>query len=161
MLFRSSALFVEEQAGRVVGFVAGTSSSRSMYRRLLGRWPAVAWSLRGSLISPSRLGGMLSVARHVRSGGPRLPDLPPAELLSIAVCPEQRGTGVAERLFRRLETHFASRGVTNFRIVAGESLLPAHRFYERMGARLVARFQMHEGSNSLIFVRPCPTGGST
>jgi len=151
----SSVLFVEERAGRVIGFVAGTTGARSMYRRLLRRLPSVLWSLRGSLISPRRLAGMLKIARYVRHGGPSLPALPAAELLSIAVEPACRGTGVAEGLFRRLETHFGARGVEAFKIIAGEQLEPAHRFYRRVGARLEARFALHAGAESLVFVREC------
>jgi glycosyltransferase involved in cell wall biosynthesis/ribosomal protein S18 acetylase RimI-like enzyme len=153
-----SALFVEEHAGRVTGFVAGTTNARSMYRRLFRRLPAVLWSLRGSLVSPRRLAGMLSVVRYVRGSGPKLPDLPSAELLSIAVSPDQRGKGVSERLYRRLESHFAAQGVQRFKIIAGEALIPARRFYERVGARLVARFNMHAGAESLIFVHDCGKG---
>ncbi len=150
-----SVLFVEERCGRVVGFVAGTSNARSMYRRLLRRLPAIAWSLRGSLASPSKLSRMFNVARYVRQGGPKLPELPTAELLSIAVDPSARGTGVAERLFRRLETHFESRGVASFKIVAGEALQPAHRFYRKVGATLQARFALHADAESLVFVKDC------
>lgn len=153
-----SAMFVEMEGDRVVGFVSGTIRPRAMYRRLLSRLPAVAWSLRGSLVSPRRVMGMFSVARYMRGGGPGLPHLPVPELLSMAVDPAHRGKGVAERLYRTLEAYFTSHGVRAFKIVAGEALVPAHRFYEKMGARRMARFQMHEGATSIVFVHETCAG---
>lgn len=150
---RRSALFVEQEGTRVIGFVSGTTNPRSMYRQLLWHLPAVIWSLRSSLISPKRLAKMCNVARYMRGGGPKLPDLPPAELLSMAVATSHRGCGVAERLFRRLEHRFDEQGVPAFRIIVGEPLVPAQRFYQRMGAQRAAHFEMHQGAKSLVFVR--------
>ena len=80
-------------------------------------------------------------------------ELPSAELLSIAVAPHARGSGVAERLYRRLEEHFAGRGLSAFRITVGDSLAPAHRYYRRMGAVPAGRVEVHAGEGSVVYVQ--------
>jgi ribosomal protein S18 acetylase RimI-like enzyme len=79
--------------------------------------------------------------------------LPKAELLSIVVDGAFRGNGHAEDLYRRLCGHFQSRGVPAFKIVVGEALEPAHRFYQRMGARPVALLEVHKGEPSTVYVQ--------
>lgn len=145
-------LHVETRQGRVVGFVAGTSGRGSLLRGLLSHLPSAIWSLRGSLVRPSRLLGMVRLARHLRgssdtsdAGGRR------AELLSIAVAEEARGTGVAERLYRRLETDFHRLGIHSFRIVVGSNLATARRFYARMGAREAGETKVHAGHDATLY----------
>jgi len=57
-----------------------------------------------------------------------------------------RGSGTAERLYRALNDHFRAIRVPAYRIVVGESLLPAHRFYTRMGAKPVETVRIHGAS---------------
>ena len=148
-----SVLLTEERAGRVVGFVSGGLGMGPIYRRML-RYPLMlAWTLLPSLWRPARIARILDILRYGRS----LPDvdvqLPKAELLSIAVDPEARGSGVAERLYRRLEAHFSGQGIPAFRITVGDALAPAHRFYQKMGAQVAGRMEVHAGTGSVIYVQ--------
>ena len=152
-----SVLHTEEQGDRVVGFVAGTTGTVSLLRGLLWHLPSTLWSLRASLLRPDRLLGMIRVVGHMRQQSRTGEDrYPRAELLSISVSPEARGTGVAERLYRRLEAFFQSRAIGEFRIVVGSTLEPARRFYARMGARDVGEVQVHADRPSRIYVASVP-----
>lgn len=149
---QGSVLLTEEQGGRVVGFVSGGVGMGSIYRRMLRNPVALGLSLLPSLGRPKRLKRILEILRY--SGGTEsAAALPQAELLSIAVDRAVRGSGVAERLYRRLEDHFAKRRVGAFRITVGDSLAPAHRYYQRMGAKPVARVEVHAGEGSVVYVQ--------
>jgi len=149
---KNSFLILEWEGGKVIGFTSGTSNSKAMYSQLFRHLPSLIWSLRTSLISPSKIAGMFSTARYLRGGGPKPANIPSAELLSISVDTSHRGKGVADRLYHSLELEFAARGIQSFKIIVGQELLPAHKFYKRMGASEVGQFQLHRGASSLVFV---------
>jgi len=145
-------LVVEEADGRIVGFAAGGYGMGPIYRELLRRPVRLFAALLPSLLHPARLWRMLEIVRYGR-GGRLPPDLPEAELLSIAVAPGHRGTGCAERLYHALSRQFLARGTRAFRIVVGAGLAPAHRFYLRRGARPVAGLEVHRGAASVVYVQ--------
>ena len=47
---------------------------------------------------------------------------------------------------------FLNRGITECKIVTGESQDKARRFYESLNAQQVAETEIHSGAKSLIFV---------
>lgn len=152
-----SVLLVEEQGGRVIGFVSGGLGMGPIFRRMLRHPIRLGFSLLPSLLNPKRLKRIIEIVRYGSgSGGPS--GMPHAELLSIAVDPFARGNGVAERLYGRLQAHFAERGVPAFRITVGDSLAPAHRYYQRMGAKPVGRVEVHAGEGSVVYVQQIATG---
>lgn len=147
----SSVLITDEVDGVVRGFVAGGVGMGPIYWRMMCYPFRLALALLPSVIRPRRVKRMLEVLSYER-GRAVVEDLPSAELLSIAVDPAWRGTGVAESLYARLRSHFADKGVSRFRIVVGEALEPAHRFYRRMGAHPAGSIEVHRGVGSVIYV---------
>lgn len=153
-------LIVERSGGRVVGFIAGGSSMRLVYRRMLHAGPRLALALAPSLWRPARLRRMLEIVRY--GGGGKLDaDIPAQELWSMAVDPDHRGTDCAEKLFRRFAEQLRARRVDAFRIVAGNDLARAHRFYRKMGAVPRTSLELHAGSASTVFVCRTRGGGAS
>lgn len=153
-----SVLLVEQHAGKVVGFVSGGLGMSAIYRRMLGHPLPLALALAPCVWHPGRLWRVLEILRYGRSSAQR-GDFPDAELFSIAVSPQWRGQQVAERLYLRLVEHFSQCGIQAFKITVGEALVPAHRFYRRMGAVAVADVQVHGGECSLVYLhRLVPAG---
>jgi ribosomal protein S18 acetylase RimI-like enzyme len=146
----SSVLLLARHEGKVVGFVTGAEGMGSIYRELLRRWPRLALALLPALLSPRKVWKIAEIVFMGRKAQP-LPNLPQAELLSIAVDPGQRGLGYAAALYAGLVQHFRERHVDGFRIVVGDSLAPAHRFYQRMGATPVGRIEVHKGQSSVMY----------
>ena len=152
-----SVLLVARVNGKVVGFVAGATGMRPIYKRMLGYWPQLFWALLPSLFSPRRVWRIIEILRYSRSsGGISGAALPAAELLSIAMAPQFRGQRHAETLYQELCEHFLSRGLPAFKIVVGSALAPAHRFYQRMGAVAAAEVEVHQGSASTVYVQALP-----
>lgn len=148
----ASVLLVEERDGRVVGFVAGASGMGAIYKRMLRSPLRLGAALLPSLIRPKRVLRILEILRYSR-GHSLPPDVPEAELLSIAVDASYRGQQIADRLYRRLEEHFQKMGLSSFRIMVGDALAPAHRFYRRMGAVSHSSMEVHEGERSTIYLQ--------
>lgn len=148
-------LIVEEREGRVLGFVAGAAGMHGIYRRLLRRPLPLVLALAPSMLRPSRLRRIFEILRYGRSDGGGQ-HWPTTELLSIAVSLDSRGQGIAESLYQRLIDHFRSRGIADFRIVVGDALAPAHRFYRRMGAVPAGRIEVHAGEGSKVYVQAIP-----
>jgi len=146
----SSVLIVEEEAGHLRGFVSGGAGLGPVYRHLLKRMPALIGALWPVFFSPSKLGRVVEVLLHTRKQVAE--GLPAAELYSIAVSPEFRGSVVAERLYTALRKAFAERGITDFMIVVGDALTPAQAFYRKMGAEPKTSVQVHGGVRSIVFV---------
>lgn len=152
-----SVLLVARVNGEAVGFVAGATGMRPIYKRMLRYWPQLFWALLPSMLSPRRVWRIIEILRYTRSsGGASGAVLPAAELLSIAVVPTFRGQHHAENLYRALCERFSGRDLPAFKIVVGATLTPAHKFYRRMGAQPAAEIEVHQGATSTVYVQTLP-----
>lgn len=146
-----ATLLVAEEDGRVQGFITGGVGMGPIYRRMMRSPMRLGLALAPAMLRPAKVRRILDIVRYSGDGG--LPDgLPDAELLSLAVAPEWRGKSVAEGLYQRLVEDFRKRGVGAFRITVGETLAPAHRFYQRMGASVAGEVEVHGGEKSKVYV---------
>jgi ribosomal-protein-alanine N-acetyltransferase len=62
-----------------------------------------------------------------------------AEILSIAVAPQQRGRGLSRELFLTHLGHLAGRGVRTVFLEVEENNMPARRLYDRTGFAVVGQ----------------------
>lgn len=147
----ASVLLTALDEGRVVGFVAGAVGMGSIYRELVRRWPRLFVALLPAMASPKKVWRIMETLL-VGKKTHLLTDLPPAELLSIAVDPAHRHHGHAQGLYVDLVRQFQVRGVDRFKIVVGESLMGAHRFYRKMGAKPAGQIEVHRGQASVVYV---------
>ena len=148
-----SVLIVKSEQGNVVGFVTGLAGPMTLvYKRLMRRFLIWSMPLFPVLCSPSRMSRVAEILRYTKKGAPRT-DLPTAELLSIVVTPDHRGNGTAVALYLDLKAYFKQMQVTRFKIVVGENLAPAHKFYQRMGAQPLAELELHQGTKSVVYVQ--------
>jgi ribosomal protein S18 acetylase RimI-like enzyme len=148
-----SVLIVKCEQGKVVGFVSGLAAPMSVvYRRLMRRFLIWSMPLFPVLGSPARMSRVVEILRYAKSESPHL-DLPTPELLSIVVASDCRGKGVAESMYADLIDYFRQVQVAKFKIVVGEKLLPAQRFYDRMGALPLAEMELHQGAKSVVYVQ--------
>ena len=149
----SAVLLVETRELGVVGFVSGAENMLVIYRQMLRHWPQLIRSLLPSLLNPIRVWRIFEILLHSRNEASPS-GLPSFELLSIAVDLKYRGKGVSERLYEGLINHCRASKKPAFKIIVGEALLPAHRFYRRMGARVVGEVCVHGDQCSLVYAQP-------
>lgn len=144
-------LLVEEQDGRVVGFIAAAARIAPIYRRML-RYPfRLTRHLLPCCVRPRALRNIMEILRYSKGTGLDRA-LPEAELLSLVVAPQDRGKAVAEHLYGRLADAFRRRGISAFKLIVGEELEPAHRFYRRMGATAAGSIHLHRGRSSSVYL---------
>ncbi len=133
--------------GHVQGFVAGSTRPGAFYRQFLRRrGPRSALLLAGRALRPAAARRILETVRHVGregGGGP--------ELLSIAVGPPARRTGLGSGLVLKLEEHLRSEGAERLSVVVGSGNRPARAFYERLGFHPVGGIEVHRGARSLRY----------
>lgn len=147
-----SELVVVRAKGRIVGFIAGSQDIRDVYRIMLRSPVRLLTALLPAFVSPKTIFRIFETVMFSKKGGVLDFDLPSEELLSISVLPEFRGMGYAEELFKSLVSEFRSRNIGCFKIVVGEALEPAHRFYKKMGARPIGNVTVHKGVGSIVYV---------
>jgi ribosomal protein S18 acetylase RimI-like enzyme len=148
----SSVLIVERQDDEIIGFVAAAESMLPIYSQMCKHFIKLFLYLFPVLIHPYKLMKIIEIFQYTR--GASISDtIPKHELLSIAVKQKYRNCGVAQRLYKKLEEYFFSRGITAFRIVVGNSLKAASKFYLKMGAVMVADINVHRSTKAHIFVQ--------
>ena len=145
--------FVAERDGRIVGFASGVLDWRGFYREFLRRHLTLAVRVFLAGFRRGRWRRLLETSRYAASG-----TLPPAELISIALEPEARGSGISGELVRHVLTEFAGRHVLAVRVTAGGENTPANRLYERMGFRLHSFMEIHPGETAAVYVIALPPG---
>ena len=143
--------FVAERDGRVEGFASGVADWRAFYREFLRRHPGLAARVLLAGFRRGRWRRLLETSRYAIAEA-----LPPAELVSIAVAPEMRGSGISGDLVRHVLAEFAARRVPAVRVTAGEANAPANRLYERMGFRLHSYLEIHPGEHAAVYVIALP-----
>lgn len=150
-------LITESKDGRVIGFVSGASCLRPIYKHMLLKCGRLAVALTPILLEPTKILRILKLIAYsfsnsrISSCGKPLPDF---ELLSISVARDERNAGVAQRLYERLIEYTTEHNIRGFKIVVGEDLGDAHRFYLRMGATPVPGVLIHGHQKSQVYVQP-------
>jgi ribosomal protein S18 acetylase RimI-like enzyme len=139
--------FLVERDGRIIGFACGVVHWRRFYLEFLRRNVRLAMRAVVSGIRRARWRRLLETTRYASSGA-----LPPAELVSIALEPEARGTEIAGELARRVLDEFAARQVRAVRVTAGGDNVPANRLYEKVGFTLHSRTEIHPGETAVVYV---------
>lgn len=149
-----AVLFTEVDNGKVLGFVAAAEGMGPIYRQMLNDWPRLVRTLAPVALSPRKVWRIVELLRHKKRDETTGPgEVPKLELLSIAVAPAALRQGVARRLYFRLMDHARETGAPGFRIVVGDGLYAAKRFYTGMGAVPKTTVTVHGGSNSTVYVQ--------
>jgi ribosomal protein S18 acetylase RimI-like enzyme len=148
----------EDGPPRVIGFVAGATSVRGLYREFLVKdgfqaavssAPQLARSLPG-VFETLRYGapGRASERGPVRED--QVPRVPESELLAIAVAEGGRRRGTGAALVAAFQSAAAARGSRSARVVVGADNRSAIALYEESGFRTVRHLELHAGTTSLL-----------
>jgi ribosomal protein S18 acetylase RimI-like enzyme len=152
----------EDGTCKIVGFVSGVDDIAVFHRWLTRKhFPRAAFRLLPSLAMhaclPSMWRKLAELLFYPRKAKKLDVELPAAELLSLGVAESHRRHGIARELYVQLMNHFQQQHVPAFRILVGGQLPEAPAFYQAQGALEVARFELHAGGQTLVFVQEVPT----
>jgi GNAT superfamily N-acetyltransferase len=141
---------VVEEEGKIIGFVSGTVSVGGFYKEFLKK----NFLMASIILLPKFLN--LKIARRIFETFfypvKKEQNLPNAELLSIVVEKNYQGKGISQKLFERLVEEFSKKGINQFKVVVGSNLIPACKFYEKMGGVLQQEIEIHKGEKSRVYV---------
>jgi ribosomal protein S18 acetylase RimI-like enzyme len=144
-------LVVAEDGGGVLGFLAVAEDTGRFYRDFLVHDGLAA----GVAAAPNVARAPRHVWETLRYGmGGGDADLPPAEVLAIAVDGRARGGGVGRALLAAGLDDLRDRGVTAARVVTALDNEPALRMYEGAGFRRHSRVEVHAGVAQQVLVWP-------
>jgi len=144
-------VIIVEDDERVAGFISGTTDMRKLnafFRRK--NFFKAFFLLFPRMFRPSVCRKIIEdVFYSIRKPAASLPD---AELLSIAVKKDYRGKGVGAKLFAALVCEMREKKINNFKILVGENLKDAQKFYERMGCEAAGKEELHKGEVSKVYI---------
>ena len=147
---KSSFGFVAEKDGKVLGFVAFTTSLNKLYKSvILKRGPLFALLLAGKMFSLERVKRVFETLFY--PGRTRKMNLPPAELLSIAVARQERGKGLASQLIEKGFQRCRKKGIDKVKVLIGADNRLGNKLYIKFGFELVGQIVNH-GVLSNIYV---------
>jgi len=79
--------------------------------------------------------------------------LPSGELLSISVSSDCQATGIGCQLVKALEEYLIKNNISRYKVVAGEELLGANKFYLKNGFVLASQIRIHGESLSNVYIK--------
>ncbi len=147
---KSSFGVVAVRNGKVLGFAAFTTNLNKLYK-------SVVW--RKGLIFTLLLAGNVWSFKQVKKmfetlfypARTKKMNLPSAELLSIAVGPEERGKGLAGKLIEKGFQHCRKTGIDKVKVLIGADNKAGNKMYLKFGFKLIGQIVNH-GVLSNIYV---------
>jgi ribosomal protein S18 acetylase RimI-like enzyme len=143
----SSFLIVAVEGGNSVGFIAGSTDVRALYRSFLWRdGVTAALGVLRDLIPNWRR--VVETLHHGSSDG--VGTGRGAELLAVAVGRSHKGLGIGRALVEAFLREVTRRGLSEAHVVVASDNTSAVRLYERAGFVVASQFELHPGTESLV-----------
>ena len=143
---------------QIDGFVAGVTSQRSYYRRVLRRhwWRFAMSAMHSAVRKPSIVPRLFRALRRPAETGD---SAAAAALMSIGVRPESEGRGIGGVLIESFCREMAARGVEDVCLTTDkDDNARANFFYQRHGFRVSRSFTTPEGRPMIEYVRSVREG---
>lgn len=158
-LIQEELVFVFRNDHKTVGFVSCSMHSDGMMKKFLISCPASLVKLGWMLIkNPKILLPLFETFRapsrsHTNSGSQSELKLPSTELLSICVDPVFQKEYIGTQLLHALEQHLCLLGINKYKVIAGESLVGANKFYLKNGFEFATKINIHGDVLSNIYTK--------
>ncbi|HPO61064.1 MAG TPA: GNAT family N-acetyltransferase [Exilispira sp.] len=147
---KESFCIVAEESDKILGFVSMTENVSKLYKSFIKKnFAKIIIMLFPKILNVKILKKIYETLKYPSE---KLPDLPDAELLSIVVDSNYQGKNISRLLFEALLYECDKRNIKSFKVVVGDNLARAKRFYEKMGGKKVNHIEVHKGEKSLIYV---------
>jgi ribosomal protein S18 acetylase RimI-like enzyme len=138
--------------GPAFGFVAGAADLSALYRRFVVRDGVPA-----GIVAAPRLASSIPRALETLRYPDATGDLPPAEILAVAVDELVAGEGVGAALMAGACKRFTMMGVTRAKVVTAAGNEAALRMYQKAGFVPHSRIEVHAGAESEVLVWNSPS----
>jgi len=147
---KSSLGVVAVRNEKVIGFVAFTTNLNKLYKSIIRRKGLkFALLLAGNVLSLRRIKKIFETLFY--PARIKKMNLPAAELLSIAVGPEERGKGLAGKLIEKGFQHCRKTGIEKIKVLIGADNKAGNKLYLKFGFKLIGQIVNH-GVLSNIYI---------
>lgn len=149
-------LCVYEEDDQVLGFVSFTPNTSKMMKRFVFYNFDFAISLfLKTIIKPEFMKKLLEtfLAPFKSTKSTKSTRLPKGELLSISVSPNCQASGIGSQMVKALEEYLKQNKITTYKVVAGEELIGANKFYLKNGFVLANQIRIHGEKLSNVYVK--------
>lgn len=128
---KGSMILVAEAEKSVIGFIAGTINTKSLYKKILFKnWLQFVIPLLKFLFNLRIYPKIVeTIIYGFKKHGQTSHEICEAELLSIAIADSRRGNGIGKRLVEALEKYFKENGINQYKVVTFSEDEQANRFY--------------------------------
>ena len=155
-LIKKEVVLVYKEDSQVLGFVSCALSSKGIMKRFLFSSPAGIFKLMLALLkNPKLISPLLETYRapSLSQSNFSEAEIPETELLSISVSPQAQKGGIGSKLLDALEAELKSRGIDKYKVIAGEKLVGANKFYIKNGFVLARQITIHGNDVSNVYVK--------
>lgn len=158
-LIDKEKVWVYEEDNEVMGFVSFSENSVGMMKRFLINCPwCILLLVFKTLIHPTNLKRFLEtfLAPYKSKKSYNVSicvNLPSSELLSISVNPNCQASGIGSQLLNALENYLLLNNITKYKVVAGENLVSANKFYLKNGFTQVMQIKIHGNKLSNVYIK--------
>lgn len=156
-LIKNEMVLVYKENEQVKGFVSCSLNTEGMMKRFLFSNPEALLMILWIVIKkPKTLVPLFETFRapvKSKKTEQKTIILPVTELLSISVDPSAQKGSIGTQLLNALENELKLIGIRKYKVIAGESLIGANKFYQKNGFILYSTFTIHGKSQSNIYTK--------
>ena len=156
-LIKHEIVLVYTEGEKVTGFVSCSVNTAGMMKKFLISSPkgisSIAWNLiKNPFLIKSLVETFLAPSKSTKTEIYTV-ELPHTELLSISVDPDAQKNQIGTQLIEALEIILRKKGIKKYKVVAGESLAGANKFYLKNGFVLASKIRIHGNSLSNVYIK--------
>ncbi len=143
-------LIVAEDNGSIIGFISGCIDLKKFYRGFVRKYIIkITPILFKKVFNINSLKKILETTKYAKQEEKKLPE---TELVSFAVSSQFQGRGVAKKLLDEFFSKMRKNGVEHIRVIVGEGLKSAIKFYEKNGFKFYSKSFVHQDMPSRIYI---------
>jgi len=146
----SAFVTVADKDDQIIGFVGGCTDVGKFYKNFYKKYAVSAFFI--LLPKIFNLSNLKKIFETLKYSKQKKEKIPGAELLTIAVLKEFHGQDIALKMFEHFVQEMKKRKIKEFKVLVGENLSRAIRFYEKMGFEFHSLTSVHQDKSSKIYL---------
>ena len=153
-IIRGGIVYVlRNDEGKVIGFISCAIDTKDIYKKFIrNNLVAVLPYFLFKVFSFSFFNKVVeTLTAPAKTESKKELEVP--ELLSIVISPNVQARGFGKVLLKALEDDLKERSIKLYKVVAGEKLEAANKFYRKNGFELVYQTEIHKGNKSNIYLK--------
>lgn len=148
--------FVAEQDNKIIGFISGTIDSKALYKKIMSKnllklMPLFIKKIFSYTFIKKSISSFLIPFKTGKGEKNKEEVLP--ELLSIVISKDIQSKGIGTKLLFELESELKQKGFKKYKVIAGDNLVSANKFYLKNGFILSEQIELHKGQVSNIYTK--------